>query len=220
MDDSFRNRLQGYFDNPQYLYLLIALVLLLANGAISLKFERLSWLRDISFGIVIFLGPFYASQSYASFIRHFALGIVLFMFYECSLSNTYWGTIVIPIMMFTFFCLLFHKVINNVWRQAVISFNTLLSVICGYLILGIMSGFIFKLIDLLIPNSFSLKGDDNFFNFIYFSFITLTSIGFGDIVPLDAISKMTTVLLSVSGQIYITVIMALIVGKYVAHHGN
>ena len=213
-------RLQNYFDNPKYLYLLLALVLLLVNGAIALKFESFSWLMDISYGLIVFLGPFYASSNYSSFIKHALLGVTIYIFHQVNMQDSMLGSVVNSVLTFLFFYLLLHKVIVNVWKEKVISFNILLSVICGYLILGIMCGFLFKSVDSIFPDSFNIKGSADYFEFIYFSFITLTSIGYGDIVPVDAISKMTAILLSISGQIYITVVMALIVGKYIVYHSD
>lgn len=207
------------FDNPNYLYLLLSILGLLVSGAISIKFPGYNWMRDFCLGIVIFLGPFYASLSILSFISHFILGGLILIISQSALSLTTNGNIFISFLMFAFFYLLFYKVILSVWKERNIDFNALLAVVCGYLILGIMSSFIFKIINILIPNSFSFEGPGDYFNFIYFSFITITSIGFGDIVPIDTISKMATIILSIAGQIYITVVMAMFVAKYTAKRG-
>jgi voltage-gated potassium channel len=49
---------------------------------------------------------------------------------------------------------------------------------------------------------------------IYYTFMTYTTTGYGDIVPTHPISKSLAVLISVSGQLYVAIIIAMLVGKY------
>jgi ABC-type uncharacterized transport system permease subunit len=54
----------------------------------------------------------------------------------------------------------------------------------------------------------------HFSDYLYYTFATLTTIGYGDVVPLAPYSKSLAMLIGVSGQIYIAAIIALLVGKY------
>jgi voltage-gated potassium channel Kch len=49
---------------------------------------------------------------------------------------------------------------------------------------------------------------------LYFSFITLLTIGYGDMVPLTPIAQKTTIFIGLSGQMYLTIITAIVVGKF------
>ncbi len=216
MNNSLKSRLHEYFNNPNYLYLLVALVALIINGAISLKFEHSHYLMDFCYALVIFLGPFYSSSSYSSFLRHFLLGIVIFVLYSLQVHGSAAGGSISSFITLIFFYLLFHKLLKYVWIEDDVTINVLLASICGYLVLGITAGVIFTFIDSSIPGSFSIQKSTNYFDFMYFSFITLTSIGYGDIVPIDPVARMTAILLSIAGQLYITIILALIVGKYMS----
>ncbi len=206
--------LQNSFDNPNYLYMLLSILGLLLSGAMSIKFPDYIWVRDFCLAIVIFLGPFYASTRMLSFALHFVLGGLILGVHQATFKESCGGSTFVSVLMFAFFYWLFYKVVLSAWKASIVDFNAILSVVCGYLILGVMSSFIFMIVNLWIPNSFSFEGAGDYFNFIYFSFITITSIGFGDIVPLNAISKMATIILSIAGQIYITVVMAMFVAKY------
>ena len=57
-------------------------------------------------------------------------------------------------------------------------------------------------------------------NFVYYSFITFTTIGYGDIAPLSHTSKLASVFFGISGQLYLTIIMALIIGKFLSKKKN
>jgi len=51
---------------------------------------------------------------------------------------------------------------------------------------------------------------------IYYSFVTLTTVGYGDITPANSLTKSLTILEAIIGQLYLTVLVALLVGKYVS----
>jgi hypothetical protein len=53
---------------------------------------------------------------------------------------------------------------------------------------------------------------------LYYSFITLASVGYGDIVPLKPYTRSIATFIAVSGQFYIAVIVALLVGKFSAQN--
>jgi voltage-gated potassium channel len=49
--------------------------------------------------------------------------------------------------------------------------------------------------------------------FLYFSFITITTIGYGDILPNSIFAKFTAMYLGIIGQLYLAIVMAIIIGK-------
>ncbi len=51
---------------------------------------------------------------------------------------------------------------------------------------------------------------------IYYSFVTMTTIGFGDVVPTTPLARMCSVVQGISGQIYLTVLVARLVGLHIA----
>jgi voltage-gated potassium channel len=56
--------------------------------------------------------------------------------------------------------------------------------------------------------------------YIYYTFITLTTVGYGDIVPLTPIARSLSTLISVSGQLYVALVIALLVGKYISQESR
>jgi len=55
-------------------------------------------------------------------------------------------------------------------------------------------------------------------NFIYYSFVTLTTLGYGDIVPSSELARTVSWLEAVYGQIYLTVLIAQLVALYIIHN--
>jgi voltage-gated potassium channel Kch len=68
------------------------------------------------------------------------------------------------------------------------------------------------------PGTFNFRSDftQNFSNEIYFSVVTMTTLGYGDLLPLTNSGKSWSVLMAITGSFYSTVVLALIVGKFIA----
>ena len=58
-----------------------------------------------------------------------------------------------------------------------------------------------------------LKGQEDF---IYYAFVTMTTLGYGDITPVGSMARSLSIFFSVTGQLYLTMIIAILVGKYLS----
>lgn len=95
--------------------------------------------------------------------------------------------------------------------------NIIFSAINGYLLLGIIGGIALLSIDLFTPNSILSNSElRSMGHYIYFSFVTLTTLGYGDLTPVVAGSRVVSMLLSISGQLYVAILIAMLVGKYLS----
>ena len=61
-----------------------------------------------------------------------------------------------------------------------------------------------------------INGEFNHNDLIYYSFTTLTTLGYGDMTPTDVITKSLSIFEAIIGQLYLTVLIALLIGKYLA----
>jgi Ion channel len=87
----------------------------------------------------------------------------------------------------------------------------------AYLMIGILWCFFYALIELEPAQSFLLLGkpaDLELTDLLYFSFSTLTTIGFGDIVPVTRLGHMTAVLEGIIGTLFLAILIAKLVGVY------
>ena len=105
-------------------------------------------------------------------------------------------------------------------RAPRVDFEVLCAGIATYLMLGLFWSFAYILVDRLIPNSFVFTvGPDsshsmNDFNALYFSFTTLSTVGYGDIVPVSGIARMLAMVEAVFGMFYVTLLIARLVALY------
>ena len=82
--------------------------------------------------------------------------------------------------------------------------------ICVYFLLGFCWALIYGLVYWIDPPSFS-QGLHKAFNFIYFSFTTLTTLGYGDITPVGSFAMMLTSLEAITGQLFVAILIARLV---------
>lgn len=84
------------------------------------------------------------------------------------------------------------------------------------------------LLESISPNSFNFREvststfHKNSYNtdYMYFTFVSLTSTGYGDFLPLTPAAKSLSNLISITGQLYIAIIIATLVGKYLNKSSN
>ena len=90
-----------------------------------------------------------------------------------------------------------------------------------YLLVAQLWALVYTFLDLIDPASFNLpQGQSDFLLFEYYSFVTLTTLGYGDITPLTKVAKAFSVLEAVVGQLYLVVVVAWFVGMRVSRKSN
>jgi hypothetical protein len=109
-----------------------------------------------------------------------------------------------------------------------ITFNTVCASLCIYMLLGLLWALGYSVIDQLDPAAFLSstpherlgafmrigKGEPT--AVLYFSFATLTTLGYGDIVPISPIARTLATLEAITGQLYLAVLVARLVGLHIA----
>lgn len=122
------------------------------------------------------------------------------------------------ILFFLFFIFITAILISHLIRSKDVQKETILIASSIYFLLGIIGGFVFEICYYIIPNSLKIPGDINLqvSDFIYFSFTTMTTLGYGDITPLVPQTQTLSILLSVIGQLYLTIVVAILIGTYLS----
>jgi hypothetical protein len=116
-----------------------------------------------------------------------------------------------------------YTIIAEVARLRTVTFDTIFGAGCGYLLVGGIWAFIYSMINVLahpgfiftnvasLPPKPDLIQQSRLIPLFYFSFITLTSTGFGDILPLAPVAKAFTVSEAMIGQFYVAILVARLV---------
>jgi len=89
----------------------------------------------------------------------------------------------------------------------------------SYLLAALMWAFLYTFLELVDPASFNIdlsQPEGYLLVFQYYSFVTITTLGYGDITPVTEVAKAFSVLEAVVGQLYLVVAVAWLVGMYVS----
>jgi hypothetical protein len=206
---------------PNFLYLFAGMLLLLLGGPVV---ETMRGHSAVVFGqsalsALLLAGIWTLAPSRAAF----RCGIVLVAASVGSTALAYVRPST-PLTLASFtiagaFCLLSVLLcMRYVLTRGRVTANHLLAAACVYLLLGVLWGLAYAAMSAVDPAAFrsadvtrALDVDDC----LYFSFVTLTTTGYGDIVPADRLVRTLAYLEGAAGQLYAAILVALLVSRYV-----
>ena len=112
------------------------------------------------------------------------------------------------------------NLLRFVLRAPSVDADVLCASISAYLMLGLIWTMAYWLVDQLTPGAFSFNTTSETkqtmagFNAFYFSFITLSTVGYGDITPVSKVARMLAATEAITGLLYVAVLIARLVGLY------
>lgn len=123
---------------------------------------------------------------------------------------------------FIFYVLITFEIISQVWHAKRVNSTVIYGLMSGYISLGFIGFFIFCCIEMVSPNAFAGLSESgltpaNIDDLMYYSYISLMTIGFGDITPVANSAQKATMFISLVGQFYLVIFTAVIVGKYLKY---
>ena len=200
----------------RFIYIILAIML----GLLVTPFIEHAGKVGHFFTILIFalipLTSFYAlteDRRRAMIILFLAAPFIILDVINLSLANRY-----LMVAAYGFGTILYVYIIvllvYNLLSYRVVTANLIYCAISTYLLIGIMWTGIYVIVEGVSPGSFS--GVSEMSDLVYFSFVTLTTVGYGDITPQIILAKRLTVLEAAMGGIYMAVIIAMIVGRYMS----
>ncbi|MCF8041616.1 MAG: potassium channel family protein [Desulfarculaceae bacterium] len=125
-----------------------------------------------------------------------------------------------------FLGIIIYSILKEVMTLREVSFDTISGALNGYLLMGLMWGFAYQAVEAAWPGSFAIAMDANklagvsayvgpeLSSLFYFSFVTITTTGYGDITPLSTIAGQLAITESVVGQFYMVVLVARLVSLH------
>jgi len=110
------------------------------------------------------------------------------------------------------FCIV---ILTRVLKKGPITFHRIEGAIAAYLLLGLSWATAYELLEYLNPGSFtgSVAGSGRFSSWIYFSFVTIATLGYGDIAPVHPIARSLATAEAITGQLYLAILIARLVSQ-------
>ena len=128
-----------------------------------------------------------------------------------------------------FFAFTAVTILAIVLRAQTVTGDIVSGALCVYLLMGIMWAFLYMLLESVHPGTFRFAVETKIAadtaypppaflsRFVYFSFVTLSTVGYGDIVPLTGPARGLAVVEGILGQFYLAVLVARFVSLYIVH---
>jgi voltage-gated potassium channel len=147
------------------------------------------------------------------------IGTMLLLVFE-----QHWAVLLSDICLILLVAFFSVTILGYVLRGGRVTADKIFAAICVYMLIGYAWAFGYALLDELAPGAFGNLPETGLHDYVarvaqlrYFSFMTLTTVGYGDIVPRSAMARTMAMLEAVMGQIYLTVLIARLVGLHIVH---
>lgn len=124
-----------------------------------------------------------------------------------------------------FLAFLVHRILKDILVGSRLSAEKIFGAVCAYLLIGFLFSSVYVFIALVDPDAFAysealasdLKNSTSGQGvFTYFSFVTMSTLGYGDISPVSAAARSCAWIQAVLGQLYIAITIAALVGTHIA----
>jgi hypothetical protein len=201
--------------------LLIALVVLLISAPFVEELEGGHLILSALFSLVLLAAVFAVGDRKKSLVIALVLG---FPAITARWINHFRPDLVHPVVFLVFALLLLAFVIGHllhfILRAPVVTLEVLCASIATYLMLGLMWTVAYWLVDQVTPGgAFSFNTNRgaqsmNGFTGFYFSFITLSTVGYGDITPVSRAARWLAAMEAMTGLLYVAVLIARLVSLY------
>jgi hypothetical protein len=155
-----------------------------------------------------------------------AASISITWFRHLPITAEYGSTLEIAqhLLQAVFYAFAVALILRNIFQAAAITRDDILGTVCGYLLAANVWGSVYIATAILVPGSFAISHDLNDVTsdqgrtalFSYFSVVTLTTMGYGDITPVRPPADVLAMLEAIFGQFYIAVVVAQLVGLRLA----
>ena len=210
--------------NNNFSYLLVALLIFIIGVPIAYDLDLISlqMSRVLGASSVLAIGIWSlrgAGRLYTAGMFVAIIGIILNILSIVRQDDTL--HIITLLALFIFLLLVTFNTLRQVGFSDDISLNRIVGAICIYLLLGVIWSIAYAVLEFLQPGSF--KGLTEMVSpvwstdWIYFSFVTITTLGYGDITPLTQSARTLSFSEAVVGQFYIAVLVAGLVSAYISN---
>ena len=116
-----------------------------------------------------------------------------------------------------FFLLILGVILRHLFTASEVTTDVIIGSACAFVLFGIVWAYIYYLLELVHPDSFkapNYASNDHLWDFIYYSFVTLTTLGYGDMLAITNQARGLSVLEAIVGQLYLAIMVARLVGMH------
>jgi len=208
-----------------FLSLLVGLVSLIVVYPFFYELPFANLILDIfiSFILIFSIYSFSQKKQIITIALFFAVPAFIISWSKYFFTNPFLSQIEIFFRILFFGYILIVLTIG-VFKARKVTLNIIYGSICIYLLMGLTWAFIYSFLEAANPGSFNSALTDFGANanpqegltlrLVYFSYVTLTTLGYGDIVPVTPPAQLIATMEAITGQFYLAILVARLIGMY------
>ena len=148
--------------------------------------------------------------------------LIILITLTSAITNNSYVELVNRFLFVLFFMLVAINLLVGIVKSKEVDSDVIFSAVAVYVLFGFCGAVLAAVINFFNPAAFSIESSysSQFHQYLYFSFITITTTGYGDILPITPLARNLAIFLALFGQLYLTVIIGILIGKYLSGHGK
>lgn len=159
-----------------------------------------------------------------AWVRYLLVSVVIVLYWlEPAGLATYWINLIKFILLAVTFMVVTYYLLKFLGRSKEVNVDVILVSINIYLLIGIVSGSLTFFLYMYLPDAYNIPEfitKPTFITFTYYSFITMSTVGYGDITPKIPETQTLAYFIAITGQLYVAIIIAFLVGKLLIAKDN
>ena len=172
-----------------------------------------SLLNNILFVLLMLSALVPIAPSRRALLTAFALGVAVIATYPLFASR---GVLLFRVcVQIAFVTFITSHLLRALVRAREADFQTICAAVCFYLLIGLNWAFVYAALELATPGSFTIAPQMDFYqkfeNLVYLSYVTIASLGYGDVTPLTPAARTWAFLEAIFGQFFLAVVVARLV---------
>ncbi len=203
----------------RFLNLLIYILVLIAIQPLDEIIGEFGLLLDIIISFILVSAIYAVSHKK----KHTTIGILLAVplliaMWTKQLFGISWVQIPETILGIAFFGFIIAIILKFIFSEDEIKRDLIAGAAAVYLLLAIAWAYAYRAIEVIQPGSFAVADAQtvSYAVALYYSFVTITTLGYGDIFPVTTAAKSCAILEAIVGQLYLVITIALLVGVHVS----
>jgi hypothetical protein len=208
-----------FFSRNRIVMLLAAILIMIIGSPFLDEIFPHAVIPDLFITIIFVLGLYAISQKKMHI--YISLGLIVPMFIGVWSAHLYespglsaWGHFFGAL----YIAFVISLLIKFIFNEKEVTKEVIFAAVVVYLLMAMMWSNAYLILEFFNPGSFSIPENPTIdaFKYLYFSFVTITTLGYGDVAPLTHKASSLVILEAVVGQIYLVVIVAWLVGMHVS----
>ena len=195
----------------------LLIVLILTVGFLPL-FDRVGWMQDVTIAVVLLSCIRSVSTNRRAAIIAWSLGALPLLSLLLSGVQPEWLDELARLVTLPFFGYTVFVLLRQLMKAREVDAGELFGAASTYLLIGLTWGVVYVVLNSVQPGSFSFPDHDTGTggSLFYFSFVTLVTLGYGEITPVTEIARSFSVTEAIMGSLFLTILVARLVGLYTA----